>query len=342
MAVQRSNDKFDLYLPSSAPHITFDLGTTDALVHEMVSRFLDDVHTKLTHPGATKLSIEQTLQDLFDGLNRLRLDATPEQWKEFVRLGRTHPLLGIIHQDPFTRRAFHKPRGYAGDAVMLDYIYRRDDGGSLPEMTPLGRAIFDYTTSAPASSAVLARREYIARRIDQGTQSDRDLHILALAAGHLREANLAIAAKRRRFGRWVAVDADSRSLGLVTHEYGGLGIECHHATFRVMLANREQLGRFDLVYSTGLYDYLPENIARRLTTGMFQMLRPGGTLIVGNFLPDVRDIGFMETYMDWQLIYRDRRQMLELTAEIPQAAIAEVRLLAEENQNVIFLEVVRA
>jgi len=34
-----------------------------------------------------------------------------------------------VHADPLTYRAFSKPRGYAGDAVMMDHIYgyRRED-----------------------------------------------------------------------------------------------------------------------------------------------------------------------------------------------------------------------
>jgi hypothetical protein len=342
MAVQRTGDKFEVFGSDPLPHIVATSDSTNSLVHDAVCSFFDDVHRRLTAIDATNTVIEQAIHELFEGLNRLRLDSTPEQWQDFVRLGRTHPLLGVMHQDPFTRRAFHKPRGYAGDAVMLDYIYRRDDGGQLPEMTELGRHIFDYTTAAPASAAVLARREFISRRIDELTRSNAQMHLLTVAAGHLREASLAITARRRHFARWVALDADARSLGLVTQQYGSLGIECHHATFRVMLANRARLGQFDLIYSTGLFDYLVPSIGRRLTTGLFQMLRPGGTLIIGNFLPNIRDIGFMETYMDWQLIYRNRQQMLELTDDIPQAAIAELRLVAEENQNVIFLELVRS
>src|SRR5215471_14831280 len=43
---------------------------------------------------------------------------------EFRDACQTHPLHRMALEDPFTERAFSKPRGYAGDAVMLDYIYR--------------------------------------------------------------------------------------------------------------------------------------------------------------------------------------------------------------------------
>ena len=31
-----------------------------------------------------------------------------------------HPVREFLHQDPFTRRSFQKPRGHAGDAVLID------------------------------------------------------------------------------------------------------------------------------------------------------------------------------------------------------------------------------
>ena len=38
--------------------------------------------------------------------------------------------------------------------------------------------------------------------------------------------------------------------------------------------------KFDVVYSTGLFDYLQQSTAQRLTWVMFQMLRPGGRLLI--------------------------------------------------------------
>ena len=47
-----------------------------------------------------------------------------EDWGEFARYVReNHELRQFLYQDPLTWRALDKPRGYAGDAVMMDYIY---------------------------------------------------------------------------------------------------------------------------------------------------------------------------------------------------------------------------
>jgi extracellular factor (EF) 3-hydroxypalmitic acid methyl ester biosynthesis protein len=72
------------------------------------------------------------------------------------------------------------------------------------------------------------------------------------------------------------------------------------------------------------------------------MLQPGGKLVIANFLPTMEDIGYMEACMDWFLIYRDRFEMMGLTAFIEQSAIQNIRISVEENQSIIFLEVIRS
>ena len=46
---------------------------------------------------------------------------------EFKSACQDHPIAKIVledPEDPYVRRAFDKPRGYAGDAIMLDFIYK--------------------------------------------------------------------------------------------------------------------------------------------------------------------------------------------------------------------------
>src|SRR4051794_26007505 len=64
----------------------------------------------------------RALDDIFEYLSRRR-EGEPAGWPAFARGCLDHPLRNLLHEDPFTFRAFSKPRGYAGDAVMMDYIY---------------------------------------------------------------------------------------------------------------------------------------------------------------------------------------------------------------------------
>jgi len=78
-----------------------------------------------------------------------------------------------------------------------------------------------------------------------------------------------------------------------------------------------------------------------LTANLFHQLRPGGRLVIANFLPQIPDVGYMEMFMDWHLVYRDRRELLGLAAKIEPAALAEIRIVAEPNDNVAILELAK-
>ncbi|MFQ5432511.1 MAG: hypothetical protein ACE5EN_08400 [Nitrospinota bacterium] len=72
------------------------------------------------------------------------------------------------------------------------------------------------------------------------------------------------------------------------------------------------------------------------------MLNSGGRILVSNFLPGIKDIGFMETFMDWRLIFRDQAQLNAIVADIPLDQIYDKRSFVEENENIAFLRVIKA
>ena len=306
-----------------------------------LTELLDQVHSGLTRENSNAANVNAVVDRLFRGLRSIRETASKDQWKAMIGFGRNHPLCHLVHQDPFTSRAFNKPRGYAGDAVMMDYIYGREEAWEQPEATALGSAIFQYTTGAPASAGVRERRCYVAEMLDRIGREKTNQHVLAVAAGHLREASLSSALRRNRFDRFVAMDADAESLETIRDAYGRFGVEAVVANIRRMLTGRLDLGTFDLIYTTGLYDYLTDSTAKRLTANLFDHVRPGGRLVIANFLPEIRDVGYVEMYMDWHLIYRSRGQMMVLADDLDQASVDEIRIFAESNENVVIMEMTK-
>jgi hypothetical protein len=69
-----------------------------------------------------------------------------------------------------------------------------------------------------------------------------------------------------------------------------------------------------------------------LTKNLFDLVKPGGSLIVGNFNHNnPRDLKFVMEYIyDWQLIYRGKYDMLELARAIPGEKIADIRIVEED------------
>ena len=69
-------------------------------------------------------TLRDHLERLRITLMQLRRAEPAERWAACVEAIRHHPVWNVIKQDPFVRRAAEKPRGYPGDAVMIDFIYR--------------------------------------------------------------------------------------------------------------------------------------------------------------------------------------------------------------------------
>lgn len=302
-----------------------------------VRRLLDDIHHEMLSSTA---NLEPAIDRLTRGLERFRSSLPGDLWPRYAQSLAEHPLRHLLHQDPFTRRCFTKPRGYAGDARMIDYIYGEIDDD---DSTTLGRRILEANRQGPAPQAVRHRKDALAAAIDVTADRVNGARILAVACGHLREARVSTAVQQGRIGELVAFDQDARSLAVVDREFGKLRVRTERGRVRDLVVGRHaaDLTGFDLAYAAGLYDYLPDAAARRLTQTMFAMLNPGGTLLVANFLPGIRDRGYMESFMDWHLIYRTMAEVEALGAGLPADRIARTRVFEDPTGNIGFLEVVK-
>ena len=93
----------------------------------------------------------------------------------------------------------------------------------------------------------------------------------------------------------------------------------------------------DLIYCSGLYDYLNDRIIKALNNYLYNQLRPGGLLVVGNFAPNLPVRNFIEHFLEWFLIYRDANQLASLAPD--QAPPENCRVRGEPTGCNIFLEV---
>ena len=189
----------------------------------------------------------------------------PAQWQHMMK-GQllAHPIREVSHTCPITSRNFHKPRGYAGDAVTLDYIY-----GIFGEQTPrpqgLAAEVYAATVHSECVHAVRFRRAELARLVDEAAETFVKPRILSIASGHMHELDLSDAARRDRVGDWIAFDQDDKSLAVVSRDYADCRVKTVNGTIRDLIAGRMKFDGFHLTYAAGLFDYLPDPAARRLT-----------------------------------------------------------------------------
>ena len=321
-----------IYIPPSSPLVGVGIAEI------MAASLLDHTHQALQESPA---NVTEAMDELMAGLAKLKQDCEPAAWEQTIAYCRHHPIAQLILDDPCTRRSLRKLRGYPGDAGLIDYIYSGDCLPSEAEsVSEMGQRIFEYNRDTPACKAVRARRDVVRDAIDQLCERVARPSILSVACGHLREAWRAQAVRAGRTGRFIGLDQDEMSIEVVRHELGPLGVVpvCNSikALFRGALADET----FDLIYSTGLYDYLDDRLASKLTERLYHMLNPGGKLLVANFLPAIEGTGYMEAFMDWKLIYRTREQMLALVPSLPANSV-QINSFVEENKNILFMEISR-
>ena len=79
------------------------------------------------------------------------------------------------------------------------------------------------------------------------------------------------------------------------------------------------LHNVDMVYSMGLFDYLPQKLAQRAVSQLFNLINPDGKLLIGNLARAGGNSWLIEYATAWHLIYRDTEEMLSLAKEIKNA-----------------------
>lgn len=281
---------------------------------------------------------QQIIHEVAGRLHKLREKYNSRVWLELTHVIRSHAISGYFLQDPFTYWSHEKPRGYSGDAQLLDFIYGHPSvQHRISSASPTGKALYEYTKDASSSVAVRERRDILTKHVDDlAAKHGPGTEILTIAAGHLREANQSQALANKAIKRWVALDQDPLSIGAIARDFSGTCIEAIDGSVRGILAGRHQLGTFDFVYAAGLYDYLTDKVAIKLTQRCLDMLKPGGTFLFANFSQDIGVDGYMESFMNWALLLRTEADMWNIINASADPSTIEAEVFFGENRNIVY------
>ncbi|MCA9740662.1 MAG: hypothetical protein H6695_01660 [Deferribacteres bacterium] len=289
-----------------------------------------DRSCELLQKQQTNIALNQVYFDLWKYRNRWPKDI----WQTFcTKICRDHPLTQAIHTSPISHRAYTKPRGYAGDAILMDYLYEYQPQFSSQVYN------WEYRMLGPKS--VRSRRFIIADIIKKLVVDKKHFNILSLACGHMREAFDLPPSTLKQISNYYGLDADEESLHIVDEKAKEIWqIKTVKANVVQLLKSDLQLPQFDLAYTLGLSDYLKNPFVKKLIVRVFSMLVKGGKFIIANFTPNLIDSGYIETFMDWHLFYRDEQAMISLLQGLPPNAY-HYHLFRDEFKNIVFLEVTK-
>ncbi len=246
------------------------------------------------------------LDILYDKFDKSDLDIARE-------MTRNHPVFNVLQQDPYTNRAYTKPRGYAGDAVMMDYLY---SGEAPADITLKGQGIFECSTRCSLGLSVVFRRTLLTAYLNNIVFKNQEARVLSVASGHCRELTDSLILSKHFKGEFIAFDQDAKSCDEIKQTYQDKVKTIVSSIKSLSEQSNNELGKFDFIYSAGLYDYLPRTLANQLSESLKGMLKPGGRLVVGNFTPSSVGRGYLDLIMDWNLIYRDKQELRNIFGDL--------------------------
>ena len=207
--------------------------------------------------------------------------------------------------------SIRKPYGYSGDFKIIDDIYQNN-----PTTLGFERLFDNYFQMSKISIAVRNRKEDF-KRIIAGFIKNRNsspVKIMNLASGPCRDIK-ELLSDNPAFNKNVTFDCyehDEHAISYANKLLSGYSNINFIKENAIRIALKKDIHamidkKYDLIFSTGLFDYFSERVAIALIKNLKKLLVPKGVMIISN----VRDkysnpsVHFMEWVGDWNLVYRD-------------------------------------
>jgi len=217
----------------------------------------------------------------------------------------------MFERGVYTDWILRKPYGYAGDFKIIEDIYKNN-----PPTTGFDRLFDNYVQMSAIANAIRNRKNDFKKMIIRFV-SDRQncpLRIMVLASGPCREIREMLSHKNGLFTNVIfdCYDNDKNAIEFARTLFTDVTNVNFFKENAIRIAFRKDIHslinqKYDIIYSTGLFDYFDEKLATRLIENLKKLLNPRGAL----FISDVRDkysnpsVHYMEWVGEWELVYRD-------------------------------------
>ncbi|MDB6118244.1 MAG: phcB [Verrucomicrobiaceae bacterium] len=274
------------------------------------------------------------INEVFERFERASDGIPPELDAEYHSLVRQH-LHPYMMCSPFIHHIYSKPLGYAGDYGALQKLL----GEPFEGHTLFAKVLNAWLVLNPAGEAYRTRLKTILEALhDQAElchERGEEFRVLSIGCGAANEvvrfaANddlcnntnftlVDFSADTLAFAKTNVEEAMREHWRLMRASYVKMSVQGLILDEGRMARKGVQsfgpvakAGGYDFIYCTGLYDYFSDRVTRRLTQSMYNMLAPGGRLLVCNFTPANPIRHFMKYVLDWDLKHRTAEQMLAL------------------------------
>jgi extracellular factor (EF) 3-hydroxypalmitic acid methyl ester biosynthesis protein len=216
----------------------------------------------------------------------------------------------------FGDRARSKPSGFAGDYEMLIKLY----DGKTPA-TGLGGYIDLCLVDLPLARAVRARLKAAkAFLIDEIERRRTGVRILDIASGPGREFHDWPQLPKENPIEVIAIDNDPVAIQHVQQHVipriqGGTKLDVvryNALRTRNSKATVEKFGRFDIIYSVGLFDYLTDDHLIGMFSGLRDSLNNNGVMYIAFKDTEQYDKTPYQWHLDWFFYQRTEQDVLNI------------------------------
>jgi hypothetical protein len=205
-------------------------------------------------------------------------------------------------------RARTKPRGYPGDYKLLTVLYNQ-----TPVSTGLPGYIDIYISDLLLAKSIRSRwqkvREFLMDELQR--RPGQDVSILNVASGACREYSEPLEEPSGRSVKLQCLDNDQEALDFVrdnvVHESGLDEFRLDRFNALRLMSSKSAIrkfGRFDIVYSIGLFDYIPDEPLIAILRTLREMLNDGGVAYINFKDRDRYDKTPYQWLLDWHFFQR--------------------------------------
>lgn len=258
---------------------------------------------------------------------------------------------------PFVNRSYNKPLGYAGDYGLMVMLYEPIDTA-----VDLFESFFHrFSCNEPAAVANKNRVEYLCDRLGMeydlvSTKKKKsEFKVSSLACGPAKEVELFLRAKNFTEGASVRVICIDNEEAALDHAQQKLRPLAHPGNNSSAVFYKEDgilgiikkkpftqdMADSDVIVCAGLFDYLSDRVAVKLIESLYDLVVPGGKLIIGNVSTSCPDRFSMDYFAEWNLILRSSNDMLNLVSPALKAQAAHIKVNSESLGINLFLEILK-
>ncbi len=299
-----------------------------------------------------KWEVFSKLDKYFSDIWELSKNLNPDDYKESREYYKESliPLIG----DPaaINKQIYTKPLGYSGDYITMNYIYDYHKDKYLGNSS-YEKIINNYTCNIPFSSSNIVRKNLVKDVICETLQRNNEPRILSVGSGPMRELiELLEECKINKRLTFYSLDLEKKAIDYSKQEVSKIAAEKRkllniiylHKNIIDILRDKNlssELQGQDLIYASGIFDYLGERIAARTVKQLFRILNKNGRLLICNASAEnCSHKAYFEMLGDWIMVYRTKQDMLKWTQDLKGEAKIQF-IETRKPCSYLFLEIIR-